>query len=154
MDYYKILDQINYAEKAEKSLKEFSNWIFGISIGVSSLLIFQIKGFDLTKYYYASSIYKGIVIYSMITIFFAGFIKYLILNRENKLSILYGVLLKLIVLKANKTTEELKIEWDKTFSEWAEEHNKLKLMSQGLNISIVLTLLLVFLSAIFIISII
>jgi hypothetical protein len=155
MDIYQnALNQINFAEKTEKSLKEFSNWIFGISIGVCSLLIFQIKQFDFTTYQYAKLIYKGIIIYSMFTVFFAGLSKYLILNRETTKGIHYGVLLKLLILKEKKSKEEFQKEWSKTYNKWTEEHNKLKLMSQGLNISIVLTMILVFTTALFILTII
>ena len=153
-EYQNALNQINFAEKSEKSLKDFSNWIFGLSIGVCSLLIFQVKGFDFATYACAKLIFKGIVIYSMVTVFFAGLSKYLILNRENKKGIFYGILLKLLTLKDKKSKEEFEKEWRKTYKDWIEEHNKLVLMSQGLNLSIVLTLILVFITAIFILTII
>jgi hypothetical protein len=152
-NYQNALNQINFAEKSEKSLKEFSNWIFGLSIGVCSLLIFQIKDFDFT-YDCAKFIYKAIVIFSMITVLSAGLSKYLILNRENKKGIYYGVLLKLLILKDKKTDKDFETEWSKTYKEWIEEHNKLELMAKGLNISIVLTLILIFISAIFILTVI
>lgn len=151
VDYNKILDQINFAEKSEKSLKEFSNWIFGIAIAFCSLLIFQFKNFDFSTYMYAKYSYKGLVIYSMVALLLAGLIKYLILNRENKMNIYYGTLLKLIALQATKSKEELKVEWDEAFQKWINEHNKIKLMAQGLNVAIVFTLLLVLFTGLFII---
>ena len=141
---------MNYIPDFIHKFFQADNWIFGISIAMCTLLIFQTKQFDLSKFDYAKIIYKGIVIYSMLTIFFAGLSKYLILNRENKIAIYYGVLLKLFVLKDNKTENEFKEEWNTTFGKWVIEHNKLKLMAQGLNISIIMTLILVFLAAILI----
>lgn len=152
--YQNALNQINFAEKSEKSLKEFSNWIFGISIAICSLLIFQVKQFDFTSYHYAKMIYKGIIIYSMLTVFFAGLSKYLILNRETTKGIYYGVLLKLLILKEKKSKEEFEKEWSLTYEKWVTEFNKLHLMSQGLNISIILTMILVFITSIFILTII
>lgn len=151
VDYSKILDQINFAEKSEKSLKEFSNWIFAIAIAFCSLLIFQVKNFDFNTYEYARQIYKGLVMYSMFVLILAGLVKYLILNRENKMNLYYGILLKLIALQHSKTKEELKADWDETFKKWSDEHNKIKLMAQGLNVAIVFTLLLVLFTGLFII---
>jgi len=153
-NYKEALETITFAEKAEKSLKEFNNWIFGISIGIYSILIFKFNDIDFSKYECAQTAYKIIIIYSMITVFCTGLSKYHIMMRENKLSIRFGVLLKLLILK-NKTPEiEFESKWNREFKKWADEHNKIVLMSKFLNLSIIMTSILIIAVAIFLIIII
>ncbi len=151
-----IFEKFQYSDKAEKSLKEFSNWIFGISIGICTLLIFQMKGFDLSKYCFSKLIYLLIVIYSMLNILLTGFNKYLILKRDTIMSIKYGSLKKLVIFSKihDKKLEEIQEEWNKIFTEWVEEFNKIKIIGHILNVSIITTLIAILFAGIFVMTII
>lgn len=151
-----IFEEIQYSGKAEKSLKEFSNWIFGISIGITALLIFQMKGFDLSKFCYSKLIYLIIVGYSMLNILLTGFNKYLILRRDTIMSIKYGNLKKLVVFSKinDKKQDEIKEDWSKVFNEWTTEFNKIKTIGQILNLTIITTSISILLSGVFIMAII
>ena len=151
-----IFEEVQYSDKAEKSLKEFSNWIFGISIGICALLVFQMKGFDLSKYCFSKLIYLIIVIYSMLNILLTGYNKYLILKRDTIMSIKYGSLKKLVIFSKinNQKQEEIKEEWSKIFTEWSVEFNKIKTIGQILNVSIFTTMIALLFSGLFIMTII
>ncbi len=151
-----IFEEFQYSDKAEKSLKEFSNWIFGISIGICALLVFQMKGFDLSKYCFSKLIYLIIVIYSMLNILLTGYNKHLILKRDTIMSIKYGSLKKLVIFSKinDKKPEEIKEEWNIIFAEWTTEFNKIKTIGQILNVSIITTLIAILFAGVFIMAII
>ncbi len=151
-----IFEEFQYSDKAEKSLKEFSNWILSISIGIGALLVTQIKEFDLPKYDFNKIIYLTILICSMLNILVTGYNKYMILKRDTIMSIKYGSLKKLMILSKinNKRPEEIKEEWNKIFAEWANEFNKIKRIGQILNISVVTILITILFIGVFIITVI
>ncbi len=151
-----IFDEFQYSNKAEKSLKEFSNWIFGISIGICALLVFQMKGFDLTKFCFSKLIYLVITIFSMLNVLLTGYNKYLILKRDTSMSILYGALKKLVIFskRNDKKTEEIKEEWDRIFNDWAKEFNEIKKIGKILNWTIITTLISILSAGVFIMIII
>lgn len=154
-DYEKSLDSLKFSEKAEKSLKETNNWILGISVGLCSLLLFKSTQFDLNTYEKASIFYKILLSYSLITVLVCGFSKYLILKRETKLNIGYGVLQKsLFVDKKHFTEKEFMIHWNETLDSWTTEHNRLKFVAQFSNFGSLLTIILVILTTILVITLI
>ncbi len=154
-DYEKSLDSLKFSEKAEKSLKEFSNWILGISIGLCSLLLFKSIEFDFNIYENASLYYKYLLIYSMITVIACGFSKFLILDRETKLNIGYGILQKhLFVDKKHFTEEEFMIHWNQILDNWTKEHNRLKFVAQFSYFASILTLILLLLATFIVITLI
>jgi hypothetical protein len=153
-DYSKYLDRISFSEKAEKSLKEMSNWVLGISLGMCSLLLFKANEFDMSKYLNAINCYKIVVIFSLLTVFMTGLSKYLILRRESRLNIAYGMLLKLLYIQKDiLPIEEFKTNWNDTFVGWTNEHNKLNSTARILKISTFMSFISVVSAAIFIFSI-
>jgi hypothetical protein len=149
MEYENYLKNINFAEKAEKSLKEMSNWVFGISLALCSILLFKFNDFefnDSTKMFY-----KGIVIYSLFLVFITGLSKYRILKRESKLNIAYGNLLKAFYLLKEKRNEtEFDRIWKENMANWGNEHNKLGSVANLVNYSTLFTFLQLILIVIFI----
>lgn len=137
-DFDKIFEQFQFSVKADKPIKEFSNWIFGISIGFCALLIFQMKDFDLNKFCFTKILYKTIVIFSMLNAFLTGFTKYLIINRDIIMNIKYGALKKLLQFAtfSKRKPEDVDIDLNKILNEWTIEFNKIKNIGQFLNISI------------------
>lgn len=163
-----IFEQLKYSDKAENSLKEFNNWILGISIGIFVMLIFQIKGYDIAKNNCIKFTYVILVIVSMINTFLVGYNKYKILKRDTILEIKYGTMKKISIyskIKYEKSNTESnperikereieidkdKVEMSKVFSEWASEFNKIKRIGEFFNITIITTLITVVTSGIFI----
>ena len=148
------LYKINYAENVEKSLVDFNNWLFGISIGIFGLLVFRVQDFDLTKYSYSELIFKILVIYAMLTIFVTGLTKYHLFIRNNKLSTRYGYLQKLMTLNEINQKEDFDDKLKEGFKKWSDEFNKISLMSQFLNLSIVTTAILIIFFTAFILTLI
>ena len=148
IDFDKSFSQIQFSEKAEKSLKEFSDWIFGISIGICALLIIQLR----TVCEPNKVLYIIIAIVSLINALFSGFNKYLVLNRAVRLDTKYGEMKKMVMItnyKQNATNEE-KILFDKVFNEWVAEYNKIKTIGKFVNFSIYIAAITVIISGIYI----
>ena len=146
------IESLNFADKTEKSLKEFTNWILGITVGAFYILLVNISNLDLEQIPNGKLIYNGLVGYSLITVLVTGLTKYQLLLRDNKMSISYSTLLKLRLLQTTKSKEEIRKEWDEAFSKWHYEHSKIPLMSRFLNLSILATSLLLLGIGIFIIK--
>ncbi|MET2985745.1 hypothetical protein [Aureibaculum conchae] len=154
-DYHKTLDNLRFSEGAEKSLKETSNWILGISVGLCSLLLFKSTDFDLNKYDNATVFYKVLLIFSIVTVFISGFSKFLILNRESKLNIGLGLLQRrLYVDKKDFTEDEFFLHWNEILANWTKERNRLNFVAQFSNFASILTLLLFISSTILVITLI
>tara|TARA_B100000809_G_C15103786_1_gene517938 strand:+ start:1424 stop:1891 length:468 start_codon:yes stop_codon:yes gene_type:complete len=144
MDYNKSLELVLFSEKAEKTLKEMNNWMFGISLGICSLILFKFNDFDMYKYCETLLVYKILVFYSLLTLFVNGFSKYVILGRESKLNIAYGMLSKLLILyRKDESSEEFKNEWDSVMRGWVLEHSRLNYMASLVKLSTVLNMVLV-----------
>ena len=135
--------EYGYADKAEKSLKELNNWIFGISIGFTALIITQLKEVIIESLWIHVT-YKIILGISMLNTLFVGFTKYLIMIRETKLGIYEGTIHKLKLEKRDihEVSEKLKLEFDTI-----KCHGKL------LNWTIVSTIIVVLITGIFILVI-
>ena len=138
-----IFNQIQFSDKAEKSLEDFSNWIFGISIGICAILIFQIKDFNLSKYCFNKIFYISIVIFSMINSLLVGYNKYLILKRATMMGVQYGVLRKLAFFSKikEKKPDEIAKEAELIFSKWSSEYNIIKKIGRIHNITLITTLI-------------
>lgn len=132
-----------YADKAEKSLKEFNNWILGISIGITALIITQLK--ELTvEVLWIHVAYKITLGISMANSLFVGFTKYLIMVRETKLGIYEG------------TIQKLKSETKDTGDELVQlniEFNKIIFHGKLLNYTLVTTIIVVLTTGVFILVI-
>jgi hypothetical protein len=155
-DFDKIFEEIQHSDKAEKSLKEFSNWILGISTGICALLVFEIRDFYFESCAFLKLQYKIILIFSMANILLTGFNKYYILKRDVAMNIKYASLKKLLVFSEinKKKPEEIKEQWETKINEWATEHNKIKTIGRLLNITIFTTLATIVMIGVFILLII
>lgn len=122
-----ILDEYNYTNPISGSLKNFSDWLLGISIGLAAALISLISYSDNNGY-----IFVICLIFIFVGIFFNGFIKYKIFTREIKMNTHFGKLKQIkIVHKATPQIEssekdiEVKEKWDIAFSQYSEENEKI-----------------------------
>lgn len=161
-----VFEQIKYSDKAENSLKEFNNWILGISIGIFVMLIFQIKEYDIAKNNFLKIIHIILVILSIINTFLVGYNKYKILKRDTILDIKYGLMKKISInsnIKYQKTEKKEDIERDlekdkeemsKIFNDWVFEFNKIKIIGDIFKVTIITTLITVVTSGIFVLMII
>ncbi len=151
-NFEKVLNEIEYADRAEKSLKEFNNWILGISIGISALIITQYKDFNIDNCFVLIT-YKIILTLSMLNTLLVGTSKYLIYVRDTRLSIYYGKMKKLIILAQTRNTpiEEVKEEFNKLYEERIVEFNKIEAHGRLLNISLLTTGFVVLVTGVFIV---
>lgn len=152
-----IYEKFRFSEATEKSIKDFSNWIFGISIGICTLLIIQIKGnFDFTNYHYAKQFYKIILLLSMVNTLFTGYNKFLILKRDTLLNSNHWLLKNLFVTvkDGKKKSEDISNELDDIIKDLDVEQKKILKIGKFLYISIVSTLTIVILTGVYILTII
>lgn len=148
-----IFDKFNFSLKAEKSTIEFSNWILGISVGISALLISQFSEFDFTIICFSKLLYKGILLFSMLNTFLTGYNKFIILKRNIVMNINLGLLKKTVILSSkdkSKTEETIKKEWDLLFDDWCLAYNKIKRIGDILRYSIITTLTTLILAGVYI----
>ena len=144
-----------FSVKADKPISDFSNWIFGISVGMCALLIFQMQNLEVDKYCFTKLIYILLVILSMINLLFVGYTKYLIFKRDIGMGVKYGAFKKSVILsekhKGSPEFETEKTNALKYVEEYLVEYNKITKVSKFLNISIWTTISTVILTGIFII---
>ena len=157
-----FFEQFRYSDQADKSIKNFANWIFGISIGFSTILIFQMKDFELSKYCFSKEIYLILIFFSMLNLLFSSYLKYLIHNRDVNMSIKYGSLKKLVSITKLKTfntiiseniKDDFKKKLDVLLGEWFVEVGKIKKIGTLLEISIFTTATLVITTGVYIMTI-
>jgi hypothetical protein len=150
-DFEQAFEKIRFSAEAEVSIREFSNWILTISIGISSLLIFKIEQLKLTEIGFI--VYKIIFIISMLNTFIAGVLKFYILNRETRINIKIGLLKKLVFFDKSITSEQ-DSKWDKILKAYTHEYNKIDKVAQLLNALIYSTIFLILCVGIFFIAVI
>ena len=152
-NFDEIFEEYQYADKAEKSIKEFSNWILGISIGICTVLLFKMNEFDVAKITCGKFIYIQIVILSLISTLISGYTKYRIYNRDIGMSVLHGELKKLLIFSKinNRKEEDVKAEWTVIFDKWVKEFNKIKPVGKLVNISSILTFVTILLTGLYIV---
>lgn len=92
-NFEKDFEAVQVAERASKSLKEFSDWIFGISIGISTLLITQFDSINELN----ETFYKLMIILSLGNILYSGINKYFLLRRAVKIDLLYTEMRKITI---------------------------------------------------------
>jgi len=139
-DFDTIFEQFQFTQKAEASIKEFSNWLFGISIGICALVISIIDGLHILKTDLIMLLVIIVLILSMINVFFTGIIKFLIFRRETRMMTSYGVLKKMAFFHQEGSTLD-RAEFDQHFHDWSNEYNKITSTSRFFNISIILNFL-------------
>lgn len=144
-----LISKLSFTDDYEKSLISFNNWVFGISIGIYAILIFQMKEFNLNKYAFTNLFFKILVIYSMITVAISGITKYHLFVRENKLSQSMAAIKKLVMLKEHTNYDKYELEIGPAFQDWANELEKVKNMTKFVNLSIKATGILIAFFSIF-----
>jgi hypothetical protein len=151
-DFNKIIEQFRFADLAEKSIKEFSNWLFGISIGICSLLIVDLSSSDIQTSCIDKKLYFIAIIISLINCLYVGYCKYRIFQRDIKISTIQGALNKKLTFGKinNQKASDLKPEFEKEFSEWVKEYNEITEIGKLMNWSIYLILITLITSAAFI----
>jgi hypothetical protein len=149
INFDKIFDQFNITERVEKSMKEYTNWLLGISIGLVAIL--QSRAYTENCFSILS-----IIILIIITggIFFIGYTKYLIFNREIQINTKFGELKKLHLLNIGKEIDNsTKENAQKILENYYKESNKLESISRFINIGTFLTALNILLTVVFILII-
>ena len=140
-DFNKIFEELTRPKNAELSLKEFSNWILGISIGLCAFIIAQSKDLINLDNRYFKSLYFIILILSMLNSFISGFNKYLILRRDSILSVKQDMCKKIMdeLEKGKIDRKTADADWNRTMSDWLPEFRKIITIRYILNISLILT---------------
>lgn len=147
-----LLKKFKFSEVAEKSIKEFSNWIFGIAIGICSLLIIDINKTN-TSTCFDKYLFLILVGISFINCFIAGYVKYSIFIRHIRLSTKEGELMK---IKFDyelhpENQNELNKKIDPIVNDWCNSYNSIKRIGWWMNIAIISTIATVLLSASYVI---
>jgi|GEM_PF-2832802 len=150
-NFDQVFENIDFAGKAEKSMKDFSNWLLGISIGMCGLMISVIDNQTATTSNLYTALYISILIINMANVLLVSTTKYKIVMRETQMMIEYGSLKKISVHSKDSQTD--KVEWDKHFKNWTTEYNKIATIGKLLSASIKTTLLTVIISGVSIILI-
>jgi hypothetical protein len=151
--FEEIFDEHTHTDRVEKSLKEYSNWLLGISLGLGAAIVSTPNNFKDCIFFYIvplTFVFTGIL--------FNGHLKYLILNREIQLNTHFGHLKKVRILREASKTKEIPIEddvirmeqWNSIFQKYTAESNKLESIGNKLNWATYFTALNVVLTGIFI----
>jgi hypothetical protein len=86
-DFDKVFENIDFASKAEKSMKDFSNWLLGISIGLCGLMVSVIDNQPALISYYLKALSISVLIINMANVLLVGITKYKIVMRETQMMI-------------------------------------------------------------------
>ncbi|MFV8226223.1 hypothetical protein [Christiangramia aquimixticola] len=136
-----IFDEYNYTERLENSLQNYLNWLLGISIGLGAVTFSAMDNLN-DNYLYSILTF----IFILFGILFNGIVKFLIHRREIKMNIAFGELKKIKILReANKeirktgnNLEDVK-KWEKSFSKYTLENNKIIYIAKLINLSSIIT---------------
>lgn len=144
-----IFDKFTVTERVEKSMKEFTNWLLGISIGLAAIL-------QSNQYTDTCPSILIIIIFTIIIggILLIGYTKYLIFNREIQINTKFGELKKLQILnigkEINNSTKEKALEITENYY---KESNKLESIASFINVGTFLTALNIILTIVLILSV-
>jgi len=153
-DFDTVFEKFQIAEKTEASIKEFSNWLFGISIGLCALMISLTDRLSISSVNFIKPLFVSILVLSMINVLITGITKYLIFRRETRMMISRGVLKKIALFhQIQKESPFNRTEWDKHFTNWSTEYNKLSSITKFFNTSIIMNLATTIITGISVIAI-
>lgn len=152
IDFNKSFEEIVTPSKSEESLKQFSNWIVGISFATCSFLITESSNFIGKECHSNKTLYLLILVLSMLGAFISGLNKYLILSRDTKLSVKQDILKRITIdLQLEKIDiDSAKKEWDNNMKDWSSAFVSIQKIGTILNISLVLTAASILLSGLYI----
>ncbi len=140
----KISDYFSIYDRAEKSISEFSNWIFGISSAQPGFFLLIIGNNNYGLNCKMTNIATMTIAWTMLNSLFIGYTKYRIHIRQISMATKMGLIIKSsLQVDDNKSN---KYDISKNISDWFAEHNKIKTISKLLDISIltsVITLIII-----------
>ena len=148
-----LFEELVSPKKAEEPLKEFSNWVLGISVGLCAFLISESNDLIGQSCRSHKTLYLIILILSMLNTIFCGFNKYLILKRESILSVKQAIFRKIMSrfnlkqIEFNKANEE----WEIHMKIWRKEFVKITSIEFILNMTLLLTVVTILLTGFYII---
>lgn len=132
-----IFDKYTYIDNVGSSLRSYSNWLLGISIGLATVLItisMRYENIDLLVMIPLVLVFGGIL--------FNGYIKREFFIREIKMNVYLGKLKKMLVLYRVNNQDSSKIDkekWDQIFNEYWNESEKLFKIGRYMDYSSFLT---------------
>jgi len=151
--FEEIFDEYTFTKRAEDSLKNYSNWLLGISLGLAAALISLITNETEILWYFLIPI-----ILVFIGILINGFIKRKIFLREIRMNTLFGELKKIKILREARTQAKLNTndksdydKWNNSFNEYTSESNKIVEIGKNLNWATYLTFVNVLITGIVIV---
>ncbi|MBN2395776.1 MAG: hypothetical protein JXC36_04850 [Candidatus Atribacteria bacterium] len=139
-DFETVFAKFQISEKTERSIKEFSNWLFGISIGLCALMVSLTDRLSISSISFIKPMFVIILVLSMVNVFVTGITKFLIFRRETRMMISVGALKKIALFVQIQKSQFNKTEWDKHFADWATEYNKLTSINKFFNTSIIMNI--------------
>src|SRR5690625_517168 len=141
-----IFDKYTYIDNVGSSLRSYSNWLLGISIGLATVLItisMRYENIDLLVMIPLVLVFGGIL--------FNGYIKREFFIREIKMNVYLGKLKKMLVLYRVNNQDSSKIDkekWDQIFNEYWNESEKLFKIGRYMDYSSFLTFINVIITVI------
>lgn len=87
--------KIRFSQSFENSIKELSNWFLGISLGIFTILVFQLSKTEFKDFTTElRTFYIVLVFASILNLGLSGLCKYLLLIREYKINYYYSQIKK------------------------------------------------------------
>ena len=140
-DFETIFAKFQISDNTEKSIKEFSNWLFGISIGLCALMVSLTDRLSISSISFIKPMFVIILVLSMVNVFVTGITKFLIFRRETRMMISIGALKKIALFVQIQKSQFNRTEWYKHFTDWANEYNKLTSINKFFNTSIIMNMI-------------
>ena len=129
------LDKLDFQSKYNKSIKELSNWLLGISIGLFTITVLKLKNENIESTCWFS-FHNIVVVTTMLNLIFSGFIKHSIYIRELNLSEIYMETKRLVYFEEKLISkEEYTKRMNQTSSHSVSEYNKGIRLGKLLNIN-------------------
>ena len=150
-----VLKDYQVARLTEKPIVEFCNWLFGISIGICSLLIVDLNYSVCISSRLDKIINIIAIIISLGNCFFAGYCRYQIFIRDIGINTIQDKLNKLVrnAYEENKEKPVVKPEFDVLFKDWLKEQDKIVGIAKNIKQSSFITIITVITTTSFIIYI-
>jgi hypothetical protein len=140
----KISDYFSIYDRAEKSISEFSNWLFGISSAQPGFLLLLIGNNNISFDCKVTNLATMTLAWTMLNSLFIGYTKYRIHIRQISMATKMGLIIKSNLLVDDSKSNKNDI--SQNINNWFTEHNKIKTISKLLDISIftsVITILII-----------
>lgn len=130
-----IFNDFTYTNRIDESLKNYSNWLLGISLGLAAVLISLISNNNNIFWYFIVSL-----TFVFVGILLNGFIKYRIFTREILMNTHFGALKQIEIKRKSRPQSDLsnndisdKNKWTIAFNNYVEENNKITSIAKHMN---------------------